>query len=1180
MRGEKALTTGMPRVQKEMLACLQCGYCIEVCEAHAQTPWESVTPRGKIYYLTQIDRKNILDKLLNRNVKAKGDFVDAIYKCTGCGSCEKVCHAGLELVAFWEKIRAWLVDLGVGPKPEHMKIVERISLKRNPYDEDQAERDAWWPADVKREPVPDVVMYAGCTGSFRMKDIPKAGVRVLDRAGVKQNCLGASEICCTSPALRTGTLTLTKRAADEVVNKADAIGAKDMVMTCSGCYKTVSSDFGNHYSMVGQNVYHFTQYVEKLIKEKRLQLNHPINAKVTYHDPCHLGRHSGVFDAPRNVLKKIKGIQFVEMERNRELSRCCGAGGGYKSAFNDLAVNIAAERVKDAEAVGAEIIATACPFCVLNLQQGAKKAGSKVKVMDISEMLLRVTAPVEPAPAEAAAPAAAPVVAAPVAVPAPVAPAPVPVAAPVVAEPVVAEPVPAVDDYVPSMYERTYDEEDFADEKPEDSGELKLRRILWRRGYRYRKSYGRDKITIAFLRKKVAVFVSDAPNKAKDDAIRKRGWTVLRFVESNITDARKEAEEVIAALKDAEDLTTEDVAAPVVEYVYAENDEQELAYEDDDDVLKEEVADDPAELKLRRRLWRRGYRYRKSYGREKITIAFLRARVAVFVSAKPDDETDERLRKKGWTVLRFIESDVTDARKEAEEVIAELERIEYLRSEEAEYGYGAARRSAYEEPDDDVLKEETPQDSGELKLRRRLWRGGYRYRKVYGKEKITIAFLKARVGVYVGKEATAKDKETDDMLRTAGWTILRFKEKSITDARKEAEKVIDAIEKNLNALMNEEISKKSKPVIDTEVLNEEEDDDPADLKLRRILWHSSYRYRRRYGREKITVAFRRAKVGAFVCKDTYRRKGDDQLVKRGWTIMRFKESKITDARKEAEKVMAAVDRNLYLLSKGIIPEGANITSADVLDQEAEENTPEFRLRMALWKENRYRRNYGEYKINIAYPASKVAVFVDDTGERRSCDEKLEADNWVVLRFKGVNITDGKKEANKVIAAIERNSERLDELEFEGDSEEEEDLSYLLEDTPEGRVRRAVWNNRLRYRRNYSRYKIDMAFVKVKVAVFMDADGKPKNVDNILEKRGWIVARYKVGDITDGQEQAAAITKIVKERKREMKKKKKKAVKDKDKVRNKKATKRSTAEERINSKSSTVKIVRKTMESTL
>jgi Fe-S oxidoreductase/very-short-patch-repair endonuclease len=907
-----------------------------------------VTPRGKIYFLTQLDKKNILDKLLNRNVDARGDFVDAIYKCTGCGNCEEVCHAGLELVSFWEKIRAWLVDCGIGPLPKHTDLIERINAKRNPYDEDPEARDAWWPEDVKREKIPDVIMFAGCTGSYRMKDIPRAGVRVMDRAGVKQNCLGRDEYCCTSPALRTGELTLTKKAAETVVNKSDAMGAKDMVMTCSGCFKTVSTDFGNHFARTSQNVYHFTEYVEKLIAGRKLPFNNPINAKVTYHDPCHLGRHSGVFDAPRNILKKIKGVQFIEMDKTRENSRCCGAGGGYRSAFTDFAVNIAAERIRDAEAVGAEIIATACPFCVLNLNSGAKKIGSKVKVMDISEMLLKVTGPVEQKPAPAPAPAP------PKAEPVPAKVEAVPVPAPV---PVKAEPVPA-----PA----------------------------------------------------VAPAPAPAPVKA------------------------------VPAPAPAKVETTAVVAKPEV----------------------------------------------------------VTAVAVVAMPAPPapvHDDDGER-----------------DAYKEAEE-----------------------------ETDDDVLKEETAQDSGELRLRRKLWRRGYRYRKKYGSKKITIAFLKAKVAVFVSESASARDKDDDEALKTAGWTVLRFKDSSIKDANKEADRIIAAIENNLNALMNEETVSKGKVDVDSDVFGEEKDDDPADLKLRRILWRNSYRYRRKYGREKITVAFRRAKVGAFVCADAYKRRGDEQLVKRGWTIMRFKESNITDAKKEAAKVMAAVDRNLYLLSKGVIPEGANITGSDVLDRDAEENTPEYRLRMALWRTHRYRRHYGEQNIDIAYPSSKVAVFVDDSGEKRASDRLLENDGWAVFRFKGANISDGRKEADKIIAAIGTNKEAMEDLDFEeGGSDDEEDLSYLLDDTPEGRVRRAVWNKRIRYRRNYSRYKIDMAFVKFKVAVFFDDHGKPKAADDPLTAKGWVVMRIKVPDITDGADEAARIHKAVKEAKKATRKKKKKPAKKK------------------------------------
>ena len=392
----------LPRIQKEITACLQCGYCIDVCEAHNQVPWESVTPRGKIYYITQLDKEGtgIEDKLLKREVTLSPEFVEAMYMCTGCGNCEVVCHANIHLVEFWEKMREWMVIQGVAPLSAHQGMADKVRKYHNPYGEDPKKRDAWWPEEVERSEPPDAIFFAGCTGSYRMQHIARAGVIVLARAGVKLNCLGEKEYCCSSPLLRTGSTFASLECAESVVEKADGMGAKDMVMTCAGCFKTVSNDFGKYYAKVGQNVYHFSQYVEQLINDRKLPLNHEFNHKVTYHDPCHLGRHSGVYDAPRNVIKKIKGVEFVEMERSRENSRCCGAGGGYKSQFNDFATAVAIERIHDAEETGADVLITCCPFCVLNLTQGAKKAGSNIKVMDLAQVLLEVTAPKEEAPKE------------------------------------------------------------------------------------------------------------------------------------------------------------------------------------------------------------------------------------------------------------------------------------------------------------------------------------------------------------------------------------------------------------------------------------------------------------------------------------------------------------------------------------------------------------------------------------------------------------------------------------------------------------------------------------------------------------------------------------------------------------------------------------------------------------
>ena len=568
---EKPKTIRLPRITRELVQCQMCGYCIDVCEAHRQTPWESVTPRGKIYYLNQLDKAGfgLIDKIIGRKATISPDFVDAMYKCTGCGNCEEVCHAKIELVKLWEIVRAWLVQEGVAPLPVHKGIAKKIAATGNSFGEPASKRDAWWPKEVPRTEVPEAILYAGCTGSYRMQHIPAAGAIILDRAGVKINCLGSEEVCCSSPLLRVGIKDQTLDLARKTVTKADGIGANDMIMTCSGCYKTISSNIGDYYSKAGQNVYHFTQYVDKLIKEKKLPLHNEFKARVTYHDPCHLGRHSKVYEEPRNILKKIKGIDFVEMEKNRDHSRCCGAGGGYKSAFNDFAVNIAAERIHDAEEVGAEVIATACPFCVLNLKAGAKKAGSNVKVMDISEILLQVTAPkvaapepepvkeVEVAPAidpkeleEAKAAAEA----AKKEIEAIKAEAEAAKKAAEEAKKAAAEAEAAAEAAKKENEEFFNDPEDLEIEIDEEefnwdlTPEGVLRRAAWNKKLRCRRNYGEYNIPVAFVKGKVAVYVDIDASEVKPK-LESEGWVVMCYNGLDITDGDAQATEIREAVK-------------------------------------------------------------------------------------------------------------------------------------------------------------------------------------------------------------------------------------------------------------------------------------------------------------------------------------------------------------------------------------------------------------------------------------------------------------------------------------------------------------------------------------------------------------------------------------------------------------------------------------------------------
>ncbi len=762
----------MPRIQKELAQCQMCGYCIDVCEAHRQTPWESVTARGKIYYLNQLDKAGAgkMDKLLGRKVTLSPEFVDAMYKCTGCGNCEEICHAKIELVALWEKIRTWMARYGVAPLPVHKKLEASIAKNGNPYGEPKSKRDAWWPEEVKRVTPPDAVFFAGCTGSYRMQQIPKAAVKVLDRAGVKLNCLGESEICCTSPLLRTGLDLQTLEAAKETVTKADGIGAKDMVMSCSGCYKTVSSNFVEYYGKPGQNVYHITQYVDKLISTRKLALPNEFKAKVTYHDPCHLGRHSKVFEEPRNILKKIKGIDFVEMERNRENSRCCGAGGGYKSAFNDFAVNIAAERIRDAEAVGAEIIATACPFCVLNLRAGAKKIGSKVKVMDITEILVQVTDPEGPKEIYPCGAPPAPVEAPKEEVKAegPKEGAPAPLAESEAPKAAAAVPQEAPKEEVKAEAPK---EEPKAEEAPK-AEEPKTEEV-------------KAEEPKAEEAPKEEIKAEETPaEEAKAEEAAAEPAAEETPAEEAVAEEPKTEEPVAETAEEAP--VAEEAAEPVAEEAPAEEVKAEESVEETptEEPVAEEAAEPVAEEAPA-----------EEAVAEEPKAEEPVAEVAEEVPAEEPaaEEVAEEIPEES------VEEDVADV--PADDVSAEGV---VAAGAVAAVATAAAIGDDDEEYDEEFAREYEIKPEGVI--RRAAWNKGLRCRRNYGEENIPFAFVKSKVAVGVGDEKIGDESKAK--LEAAGWIVLWFDEADITDGAEQATVIKSAVKENLRAMKKKKAKKK------------------------------------------------------------------------------------------------------------------------------------------------------------------------------------------------------------------------------------------------------------------------------------------------------------------------------------------------------------------------------------
>jgi len=362
-----------------------------VCPAYENSPgFEPYHARGKL---------RVLFGILEGTLEPSEELAQVWFQCTTCRGCNSICHQSydeninwfvcnyIDHTKVWEAFRADLVDLGFAI-PRHKELIDSIENEHNPYFEKHADRVKWL-SERKFPETAETVYYMGCTEPYRLPELAQKMVKILDVSGINYTIFHPEEWCCGSVAIRTGFVETAKELAEHNVAAIEKTGAKNVVIHCAGCYKTFVEDYPE---ILGKElpfkVYHATEMFLDLVNQGKLQLTKPVEKKVTYHDPCHLGRASQIYDAPRELLKKIPGIEFVELKRIRENAWCCGAGGGVKSAFPELATKIAEGRILEAEELELATIVTACPFCVNNLKDGAKSLGkNEIEILDILDLV-------------------------------------------------------------------------------------------------------------------------------------------------------------------------------------------------------------------------------------------------------------------------------------------------------------------------------------------------------------------------------------------------------------------------------------------------------------------------------------------------------------------------------------------------------------------------------------------------------------------------------------------------------------------------------------------------------------------------------------------------------------------------------------------------------------------------
>jgi Fe-S oxidoreductase len=339
---------------REILKCTRCGKCVATCPAFEELGWESTSARGRM----------LLSRALAERTPVTSKLYHGLYTCTTCGYCSAICPSGAQPEHVVEIARRNIVLNGI--VADRIKNMSDSVMKYgNPLKEAKS-RYTWVPSGMELKKKSDIVYFAGCLTSYRSLEVARATFKILNKF---KATLLPDERCCGSPLLRLGMVPTEAMEAN--VKQVKEIGAKTIVTSCAGCYKTLRND----YSLEKIEILHSSEFIANHIEELSLS---KLNLRVTYHDPCHLGRHNKVYDAPRKVIKQI--CELVEMKRIRDKARCCGGGGGVRSGYPELSLAIARKRIEDIPS-GIDYVVSTCPLCERNLSDVG------LKVLDLMQLV-------------------------------------------------------------------------------------------------------------------------------------------------------------------------------------------------------------------------------------------------------------------------------------------------------------------------------------------------------------------------------------------------------------------------------------------------------------------------------------------------------------------------------------------------------------------------------------------------------------------------------------------------------------------------------------------------------------------------------------------------------------------------------------------------------------------------
>ncbi len=361
-----------------LLECIQCGRCTGSCPVSMKT---ALNIRGIIY-----------EALIEDFMEISG--MEVLWDCTNCLTCTTRCPKDIKPADVIIGLRGYIVGEGKGVPPRVRDALMSAFTRGNTLGFATEGRDGWIEGldfevpNVLDVGQTDLLFYVGCTPAYdpRVQPVTRTLATVFQRAGIEFGTMGIDEMCCGNEIRRIGEAEGFADMVEGFHEMLQEFEAQRMVAVSPHCFNA----FHNEYGELPFPVQHYSQLLVDLLDGGRLVLPHEVRKKVTYHDPCFLGKHNQIYDEPRHILRSIPGLEFEDLDRSRERSVCCEGGGGRMWAEGtNIEERLAHQRVRDAVDLGAEVLAVACPFCLLTLEDAVKILGldDKIQVMDIMELV-------------------------------------------------------------------------------------------------------------------------------------------------------------------------------------------------------------------------------------------------------------------------------------------------------------------------------------------------------------------------------------------------------------------------------------------------------------------------------------------------------------------------------------------------------------------------------------------------------------------------------------------------------------------------------------------------------------------------------------------------------------------------------------------------------------------------